>query len=84
MNYLQATRNDIAKMSTDNTQTIKWYIDSSFAVHKDMKSYNGAIMTHGKGAIISDSTKQKVDVRSLTESEMSTADNTILKVLWTK
>jgi hypothetical protein len=81
MNYLQATKSDVTKMSADNTQTIKWYVDSSFAVHKDMRSHTGAIMTLGKGAIISDSTKQKVNARSSTESEMIAADDTIMKVL---
>jgi hypothetical protein len=49
-----------------------------------MRSHIGAIMTLGKGAIISDSTKQKVNARSSTESEMIAADDTISKILWTK
>jgi hypothetical protein len=61
MNYLKATKNDIVRMSADNSQTIKWYVDSSFAVHKDMRSHTGAIMTLGTGAIVSNSTKQKVN-----------------------
>jgi hypothetical protein len=84
MNYFQATKNDIAKMSADNTQTIKWYVDSSFAMHKDMRSHTGAIMTLGKGVIISDSTKQKINARSSTESKIIAADDKISKVLWTK
>jgi hypothetical protein len=40
--------------------------DSSFAVHKDIRSHTGAIMTLGKGTIISKSTKQKVNAQSLT------------------
>lgn len=66
INYLKATKDEIVKMSADDTQTIKWYVDSSFAVHKDMRSHTGAIMTLGTGAIISDSTKQKVNARSST------------------
>jgi hypothetical protein len=71
-------------MSANNTQTIKWYVNSSFAVHKDMKSHTKAIMTLSKGAIISDSTKQNVNARSSTESKMVAADTTISTVLWTK
>jgi hypothetical protein len=59
MNYLKATEDDIPKMSADDSQTIKWYVDSSFAVHRDMRSHTGAIMTLGKGAIISDSTNSQ-------------------------
>ena len=84
LNYLKATKSDIVKMSADDSQTIKWYVDSSFAVHKDMRGHTGAIMTLGAGAIISDSTKQKVNARSSTESKMIAADDMISKILWTK
>lgn len=38
-NYIKSTKGDIAHMRTDGTQTIKWYIDSSFAVHKGIKKH---------------------------------------------
>jgi uncharacterized protein YeeX (DUF496 family) len=81
LNYLQATIKDIAKLSADNTKLIKWYVNLSIAVHNDMRSHISAIMTLGNGAIILDSTKQKVNARSSTESKMITADDTISKVL---
>ena len=84
MNFLKATEKDVATMSADDTQTIKWYIDSAFAVHKDMKSHTGSILTLGGGVITSDSTKQKPNARSSTESEMIAADDMLAKVLWTK
>jgi hypothetical protein len=84
LDYLQGTQDDIACLSADDTQTIKWYIDSSFAVHKEMRSHTGAVMTLGHGALISDSTKQKVNARSSTESKMIAVDNMIAKLLWTK
>jgi hypothetical protein len=58
MTYLQATKNYIARINANNTQTIKQYIDFSFAVHKDKKNHTRAIMTLGKGAIILGFTKQ--------------------------
>ena len=84
MNYLKATENEIPKMSADDSQTIKWYVDSSFTVHNVMRSHTGAIMTLRKGAVISDSTKQKVNAQSSTESEMIAVNNIISKILWTK
>ena len=59
LNYLQARKAEIANMSTNNNQTINLYVDSSFAIYKNMKSHTGAIMTLGNRAIISNSTKQK-------------------------
>jgi hypothetical protein len=84
MNYLKATKNKIVRMSADNSQTIKWFVNSSFAVHKDMRSRTGAIMTLGTGAIVLDSTKQRVNARSSTKSELIAADDMISKILWTK
>ena len=49
-----------------------------------MKSHTGAIFTLGKGAISSDSTKQKVNARSSTEAELNAIDEKISKILWTK
>ena len=64
MNYLQTTKDKVAKMSADDTQTIRWYVNSSFAVHRDIKSHTEVIMTLEQGATISDSTKQKVNAQS--------------------
>jgi hypothetical protein len=49
-----------------------------------MKSHTGVIMTFGNNIIICDSTKQKVNAKSSTESEMVAAYNTSLKMLCTK
>ena len=68
-------------MSADDTQTVRWYVDSSFAVHKNMRSHTSAIMTLGQGAIISDSTKQKVNAQCSMESEMVAVDDTLSKIL---
>jgi hypothetical protein len=49
-----------------------------------MKSRTGAVFTMGKGAIISDSLKQKVNSQSSTESEIVGVDDKIHKVAWAK
>ena len=71
-------------MEADDFQTLKWYIDAAFAVHADMISHTGGMLTLGKGAVISDSTKQKTNARSSTEAEFNAIDDKISKVLWTK
>jgi hypothetical protein len=70
-NFLKATKNDIATMSTDDCNSIKRYIDAPFAaVYKDMRSHTGATMTLGSGVIFSISTKQKINTRSSTEADL--------------
>jgi hypothetical protein len=71
-------------MKADGTQTIKWHVDASFAVHKDYKSHTGATMTLGEGVLSSVSTKQKVMSRSSTEAELVGLDDVISKILWSK
>jgi hypothetical protein len=84
MNFLKATQDDVMTLSADDTQTIKWYVDAAFAVHKDKKSHTGSVMTLGSGVICSDSLKQKVNARSSTEAELIASDDVISKILWTK
>ena len=84
MTFLKATQNEVASMSADDTQSIKWHVDASFAVHKDYKSHTGATLSLGNGVISSVSTKQKVNARSSTEAELISVDDVISKVLWTK
>jgi hypothetical protein len=84
MGYLKGTRDDVLTLEADDCQTLTWYIDAAFAVHTDMKSQTGAVFTMGKGSIISDALKQKVNSRSSTESELIGVDDEVSKILWTK
>jgi hypothetical protein len=84
LSFLKGTIDDILKLEADDTNTLTWYIDAAFAVHTDMKSNTGAVFTMGKGVIIGSSTKQKVNSRSSTESELIEVDDKIAKILWTK
>ena len=68
MGFLKGTKNDILTLEADDTQTMVWYIDAALGVHPDMKSHTGMMFMLGKGAIISSSTKQKVNSRSSTEA----------------
>jgi hypothetical protein len=83
MNFLKATQDDVTTMSADDTASVKWHVDASFAPHEDMKSHTGATMTLGLGTISSISTKQKVNSCSSTEAELIGVDDVISKVLWT-
>jgi hypothetical protein len=84
LSFLKGTINDVLKLEADDSNTLTWYIDVVFVVHAYMKSHTGAAFTMGKGAIMSSSTKQKVNSRSSTESELIGADDKIAKILWTK
>jgi hypothetical protein len=82
--FLKATQDDVTAMKADDTQSIQWYVDAAFAVHRDYKSHPGATMTLGEGVLCSVSTKQKVMLRSSTVAELVGLDDVISKVLWPK
>jgi len=48
----------------------KWWVDSSYAVHLDMRGHTGVVMSLGKGATYSKSTKQKLNTKSSTDAEL--------------
>jgi hypothetical protein len=82
--FLKTTKDDVLTLEADDTQTLTWYVDAAFAVHADMRSHTGSTFSLGKGMIISDSTKQKVNSRSSTEAELIGVDDRISKILWAK
>ena len=47
-----------------------WFIDGAFAVHNDLKSHSGSMMTFGKGMLDGTSNKQKINTNSSTEAEV--------------
>ena len=63
---------------------VKWWVDASFAVHPDMRSHTGAVMSIGKGAIYSSSTRQKINTRSSTEGELVGVNDTLPQIIWTR
>ena len=84
MSYMQVTRDETLTLKADSENIVKWWVDASFAVHPDMRSHTGAVMTLGQGAIQSISTKQKVNTRSSTEAELVAVDDVMAQILWTK
>ena len=55
-----------------------------YAVHPDMRSHSGIIMTLGKGATYTASTKQKINTKSSMEAELVAIDDSMAPVLWTR
>jgi len=82
--YLDGSVDIVLRLSAQAPLVIKWWIDGSFAIHRDMRSHTGGTMTMGYGSIISNSTKQKLNTRSSTEAELVAVDDMMPQVLWTK
>ena len=81
--YLRGTPELPLILRADGTSIIKWWADGSHAVHKDMKGQSGGCMSLGSGVPYSNSSKQKLNTRSSTESELVAADDVMPMLLWT-
>jgi hypothetical protein len=84
VNYLRETKKLYLTLEAENLQMIKWWVDASFAVHHDMRSHTGGVMSLGKGAIYSTSTRHKLNTKSSTEAELVGVDDVMPMILWTR
>ena len=86
LKYLEKFKDLELTLEADPTGVLvcRWYPDAAFAVHPDMKSHTGAILSVGKGAVNTVSAKQKLNTKSSTEAELVGADDVVMKALWTR
>jgi Trk-type K+ transport system membrane component len=85
MRYPRGTRKLPLTLSADGTGILKWWVDGSFAVHPNMGGHTGAGLTMGQGFPISNSSKQKLNTQSSTESELVVGvDDMMPSILWTR
>ena len=71
-------------LRADGSGLLKWYIDASHGVHPNMRGHTGGGLTMGTGFPITTSTKQKLNTRSSTETEIVGVDDMMPGVLWTR
>ena len=84
MKYLNGTRKLPLILSSKGTGILKWWVDGSFAVHPNMRGHTGVGLSMGRGFPITSSTKQKLNTRSSTESELVGVDDAMPAILWTR
>ena len=71
-------------LSANGSGILKWWVDASFAVHPNMRGHSGGGLSMGRGFPIVGSTKQKLNARSSTETEIIGADDFMPSVCWTR
>ena len=84
MEYLRGDRDRPLILGADNDGLLMWYVDASFAVHPNMRGHTGGGLTLGRGFPITVSTKQKLNTRSSTESELVGVDDMMPIICWTR
>ena len=89
MKYLKGTRNLELTLTGDQVSSIIWYINASFALHRNCKGHTWGLMTFGHGLATRFSQKQKFNTKSSTEAKSSIEAklvgfyDALQQVLWT-
>jgi hypothetical protein len=84
LSYLKRTRELVLTLGVDTMNVIKWWADSAFAVHPDMRSHSGLIGSLGRGAVFARSTTQKLNTTSSTEAEIVASSEILSQAIWTQ
>ena len=80
--YLKNTKYMKLTITVDDMSIIRWWVDASDRTHHDCRGHSGIMMTLGGGAPVSKSTKQRINTKSSTESELVSLDDALPLILW--
>jgi hypothetical protein len=84
MRYIRGTRTISLILSANRSGILKWWVDASFAVHPNMCGHSRGGLSLGRGFPIVSSTKQKLNTRSSTETDILGSDDFMLAICWTR
>jgi hypothetical protein len=84
MRYIRGTRTMPLILSANRSGILKWWVDASFNVHPNMRGHSGGGMSLGLGFTILSYTKQKLNTRSSTDTEIVGADDFMPAICWTR
>jgi hypothetical protein len=82
LEYLKGTVDDEFVLGADDMGRMRSWVDADFAVHPDMKSHTGGVISFGRGGLACKSGKQKLVTKSSTEAETVGASDYLPNTLW--
>ena len=71
-------------IGANGMEIMETYVDASYAVHHDMKGHTGGLLTLGRGIVQGKASKQKLNTKSSTETELVGASDYIPWTVWAK
>ena len=84
LSYLKGSLDITLTLVCDKIDKLTWFIDGSYASHTDIKGQSGAVLTTGNCSVLFKCSKQKVNTRSSTETELIAVDDALLMAQWTR
>ena len=84
LEYIKDSIDKEYTLRADDLHQMRSWVDASYAVHPDMRSHTGGVISVGRGGLICKSSKQKINTKSSTEAEVVGAIDYLPLTLWVK
>ena len=84
LTYLKMTLGMPSILGANGLEVLQTWVDASYAVHRDMKSHTGGVMSLRTGIFHRKSRKQKLHTKSSTEAELVGTSDYLAWTLWAK
>jgi hypothetical protein len=85
LEYIKGSINLVYTLGADDVHQRMWtWVDAAYAVHPDMKSHTGGVISFGLGGIVCKLNKQKLNTKSSTEAEFVGASDYLPNTVWVK
>ena len=83
LRYLNGTKHLKLTLQADRLNfAVHWYVDGLHQIHEDCRGQTGLLVTFGKGAVCSSSTKMKQNTKSSTETELISLGEKLTDIVW--
>ena len=82
LSYLKRTKDLKRNMGMNSTGYLQTWIDASYATHRDMRGHTGGVISMGHGTVIHGCSKQKINTKSSTESEVVGVSDFLPYTMW--
>ena len=84
LQYINQTIDDLRIIGANNLNQLYTFIDGSHAVHTNMRGHTGGTLSMGKGVIHAKASKQKINTKSSTETELVAMSEYVPYSIWMK
>lgn len=84
LSYLNSTIDLPLRIGADSLSQFTTWVDASFAIHPDMRSHTGGVLSFGRGGLICKSKRQNINTKSSTEAELVGASDYLPHTMYVK
>ena len=82
--YLRGTHDMGIVLGVQDPPCVYAYVDASYAVHPDMKSHTGCVISLGMGPIYAKSSTQRLNTKSSMEAELVGLSDCNNQAIWSR